>query len=362
MIANDAANIANVREIRLWVYDECLASAVSGPLDVFATANAAWRHQHRGRAQPLLRVSIESPHGKPVRTSSGMMLPVDGSIHGRSSPDAIFLPGLWCGEGFESFSAHLKAHQALYPLLRRAHAAGSLLAANCSAAFLLAEAGLLDGRAATTTWWLASAFRARYPQVRLDARGLLTEDSRLVCSGATTAYLELALRVVALLSGPALAATCARLLLIDANRASQAAYMTTTLQEQAAHADPLVLRAQALIEHRPERPLALRQLARKLATSERTLLRRFAAALGVSPVTYAQRVRVETAKGLLETSSLGLQQICERVGYTDVGTFRRLFKRELGMLPSEYRRRYARPSGRARLTRVANSRRKALAL
>jgi transcriptional regulator GlxA family with amidase domain len=330
-----------MREIRLWVYDDCLASAVAGPLDVFATANAVWAHRQGGKPGPLLRVRVEALHGQSVTTSSGMVLPVDGRIDKRAAADAIVLPGLSCARGFDALSTRLSELRKLYPLLREAHGRGSLIAANCSATFLLAEAGLLHGPA-TTTWWLATAFRRRYPHIELDTERLVTEHSRVLCSGATTAYLELALRLVARLAGEALASACARLLLLDANRASQAAYMTATLQEQTAHADALVQRAQALIQDSVSRSLSLAELSRRLRVSERTLLRRFHTALGTSPTTYAQRVRVETAKALLETSSLELQQICERVGYTDVGTFRRLFKREVSMLPSEYRRRYAR--------------------
>ncbi|MET0391275.1 MAG: helix-turn-helix domain-containing protein [Polyangiales bacterium] len=335
-----------MRDVRLWVYDDCMASAVAGSLDVFATANAIWQHQQGDDVGPLLRCRVEALGGKPITTSSGVIFPVDGPIDPRARPDAVFLPGLWCARGFPSLAGRLTELRPLFPLLRRVHERGALLAANCSATFLLAEAELLRGTV-TTTWWLAPAFRERYPRLNLDPQRLLTEHGRVLCSGATNAYLELALRVVERLGGRALAARCARLLLIDADRASQAAHMTASLQEQAQHADALVQRAQSVIQSQARRLFSLAELAQKLRTSERTLLRRFSAALGMSPIRYAQRVRIETAKALLETSSLELQQICERVGYTDIGTFRRLFKREAGILPAEYRRRYGRVSRRS---------------
>lgn len=334
-----------MRDIRLWAYDDCMASAVAGSLDVFTIANAVWQHEQGGDVEPLFRCRVEGLRGKAVVASSGVPFPLDGLIDPRARPDAVFLPGIWCARGFPTLAARLSELRPLFPLLRAMHERGALLAANCSATFLLAEAELLRGTV-TTTWWLAPAFRERYPRLALDPQRLLTEHGRILCSGATNAYLELALRVVERLAGRALAARCARLLLIDANRASQAAHMTASLQEQVQHADVLVQRAQTWIQSNVRKPLRLAELADKLRTSERTLLRRFSVALGMSPVRYAQRVRVETAKALLETSSLELQQICERVGYVDIGTFRRLFKREVGILPAEYRQRYGRVSRR----------------
>jgi len=346
-IAKHAANIAtSMRDLRIWVYDDCMASAVAGSLDVFATANAVWQHEQGGDVEPLLRCRVEALSGKSITTSSGVVFPLDGTIDPRARPDAVFLPGIWCARGFPSLASRLGELGELFPLLRSMHERGALIAANCSATFLLAEAELLRGTV-TTTWWLAHQFRQRYPRIVLDTQRLLTEHGRVLCSGATNAYLELALRVVERLAGRALAASCARLLLIDANRTSQAAHITASLQEQVQHSDVLVQRAQTLIQNSGRRLLTLGELAHKLRASERTLLRRFSAALGTSPIRYAQRVRIETAKALLETSSLQLPQICERIGYTDIGTFRRLFKREVGMLPAEYRRRYGRISRRS---------------
>ena len=217
-----------------------------------------------------------------------------------------------------------------------------MVAANCSASFVLGDAGMLDGRAATTTWWLASVFRKRYPSCQLDPRAVLTEDGGVLCSGATTAYLDLALRVVQRLGGPNLASTCARFLLVDASRDSQAPFMTRTLQQQSAHGDELVSRAERWIHKRVGEPFSLHELARASRTSERTLLRRFQAVLGTTPLGYAQAARVEAAKGLLMTTDLAVERIGDRVGYTDTSSFRRLFKREVGVTPLAYRDRFQR--------------------
>jgi transcriptional regulator GlxA family with amidase domain len=330
-----------MRQLRIWVYDECLASAVSGPLDVFSTANTVWKQRHRGSADALFSFRLESVDGRAVRTSSGLSLAVDGKVSPRGA-DAILLPGIYCGNGPRRLVARLPEFGPLMSALRHAHGSGTLIAANCSASFLLAESGMLEGRAATTTWWLERTFRERYPNVRFLPQRLLTEEDGLVCSGATTAYLNLALHLVERFAGPDLAATCARLLLIDANRTSQAPYVTGTLQEQLSHDDALVLRAQEWIGKRLGEPIRLGALARAVSASERTVIRHFNRAIGQTPTEYAQRLRMQVAKGLLETSTLPVEEIGERVGYRDPSAFRRLFKREVGMLPRAYREGFSR--------------------
>ena len=327
--------------VRIWVYDDCLASAVGGFLDVFSTANAVWRGLYPDLPAPFV-TRIESLDGGAVRAASGMQISVDGRLSPRTRTAAVLLPGIFCSEGSESLAARLCQLGALHGPLRRQLTAGALLCANCSASFVLGDAGLLDGRRATTTWWLAEAFRERFPTCLLDANAVLSEDQGILCSGATTTYLDLALRVVEQLAGMACASACARLLLIDGDRDSQAPYMTRTLQEQTSHSDALVSRSQRWIQRNLAHPFSLERLAHATASSERTLIRRFQSALRTTPLGYVQTLRVEAAKGLLVSSQLDVQRVAERVGYGDVSSFRRIFKREVGLTPLAYRRRFER--------------------
>ena len=134
--------------IQLWVYDECLASAVSGPLDVLATANTVWKQLHPGAGQALFRWRVMSLDGNPVLSGPRLPVIVDGKINPRRAADAVFLPGIYCGGGAQQLMGRLDQLRPLNSALRRMHEAGSLIAANCSASFLLAEAGLLARR----TW------------------------------------------------------------------------------------------------------------------------------------------------------------------------------------------------------------------
>src|SRR5262249_19107820 len=155
------------------------------------------------------------------------------------------------------------------------------------------------------------------------------------CSGAVTSSLNLALRIVERFAGAEVAAETGKLMLIDVNRVSQTSYATRPEEH---HADPLVARAQRWMETSLQRGFNLRELARHLAVSERTLNRRFKQALGAPPLQYLQTLRIDVAKRLLETRRLTVDSVSERVGYSDLSTFRRLFKRETGLSPREYQR------------------------
>jgi len=334
-----------MRHIRLWVYDGVLASGVAAVIDVLTTANMLWADAHGGsRAARLFDWRVESPDGRPVRTASGQELAVDGAIAARSAADAVVVTAPFVAD-MPRFLGRMAALGPMLAALRRQHARGALLASYCSGSFLLAEAGLLDGCAATTHWALEKTFRRRYPRVDLRPAEVMTEQNRILCSGAVTSYFNLALRIVEIFAGAQVATLAGRLLLIDTSRVSQAAYATLTLQDRQPHADPLVARAQRWMEKHLHETFRLETLARHLAASERTVSRRFRAAVGQAPLQHLQGLRIEVAKRLLESSGLNVDAVGERVGYQDLSTFRRLFKRGTGLSPSAYQRSFARRSG-----------------
>jgi transcriptional regulator GlxA family with amidase domain len=228
----------------------------------------------------------------------------------------------------------------LFSALRRQHARGALLASYCTGSFILAEAGLLDGGVATTHWAKAKVFAKRYPEVDLRVSEILTEQNRILCSGAVTTSLNLALRLVEKFAGASVAAATGKMMLIDTNRVSQSSY--ASLPERDSHSEALVARAQRWMEKSLSQGFSLGELARHLAVSERTLNRRFKVAVGEAPLHYLQSLRVDVAKRLLETQGLKVDAVSERVGYADLSTFRRLFKRETGLSPREYQRRFSR--------------------
>jgi transcriptional regulator GlxA family with amidase domain len=325
-----------MRQVTFWAYPQCIASGIAGPIDVLLTANVVWSMRRR-RAGPLFSWRVASLRGEPVRTAAGVVLAADEVLGTGPIPDVLFMPGMAADgiEGLRRNIATLKPHlDFMLPL----HQVGVTLAANCSASFLLAEAGLLDGRAATTHWSLANEFRARYPKACLQPGQILTEQDGVLCSGAATAYLDLALRIVEKFGGRELAADVAKLLLIDANRSAQMPRPGAALQDHfSAESDALVGKSLRWLKRNLHRPFSMAELAGHLCCSERTVSRRFAQAMGRSPGVYLQHMRIDEARRLLETTRHSVEAVCAKVGYADTHFFRRIFKRETGFTPRDYR-------------------------
>ena len=272
---------------------------------------------------------------------------MSGGWRAQSPADLVLLPGMLAPRA-DVVIAALERYRIELSLLRRQWQQGAMIAANCASTFLLAEAGLLDGRLATTSWWLANAFRERYPRVDLRPDEMITDEGSLLCSGATTAAVHLALHLVERFGAQELAQSVAKFLLIDTNQLSQAPYKSLVLPEHLIHGDPLVKRAQRWMERNLKRPIDLEQVARELCVSERTLIRRFKLALNETPGRYLQMLRIDAAKRMLDRSMLAIDLLCAEVGYEDASSFRRLFRRETGLTPSEYHRRFGRAPARAR--------------
>ena len=250
----------------------------------------------------------------------------------------VIVPGIWhtsVGGSFRDVGTTLAPEAAL---LRQFHEQGVLIGGICSGTILLAEAGLLDGRTATTSWWLGEPFRCRYPLVRLALDEVVTTDGNVWCAGAATSHFNLTLKIIEHFVSADVAALVARFMLIDPNRASQAPYMVHDFRPVAA--DPAVARAQKWVGARLAEAFTLDDMAGAAAVSTRTLIRRFREATGLTPLAYVQKARVEEAKSLLSTGNLAPEKIVDRVGYTDMSSFRRLFREHTGMTPHDYREKF----------------------
>lgn len=313
----------------------CYASSLGGFADVLQVANAHLRKQHGGAARPFQWRFISLATG-PVCASNGLPIAVDAEARERKY-DLIFIPSLHYS-GHRAFDQFLKSLGPTYPWLVEQWRAGALLAANCTGTFVLARTGLLDGRVATTTWWLEQQFRARYPNVKLEMGPVVTEVDRLMCGGASASYLLQAVRVVEKFCGTAIASQTAKAMLIDVSQTSQTPYLP--LLQESTHSDELVRRAQAWLAEHLADPLRLADLASFLAVSERTLIRRFNTVLREPPLSYLQKLRIDSARAMLETGTLSIERISNCVGYRDTSSFSRLFRERIGVSPGQYRTRF----------------------
>lgn len=322
----------------------CHASSLGGVADVLQVANAHLRRQ-QGEGGPRFEWHFVSLDGQPVKLSNGLRIETR-RVQPRESFAVVFVPSLHY-PGHRAFERLLRQHEAASGWLREQWQGGALLAANCTGTFVLAATGLLDGRVATTTWWLEQQFRSRFPAVDLQMKPVITETDRLVCAGASASYLLQAIRIIERLTGPGVASSCARTMLIDVSQTEQTPYLPLLSGRE--HADAMVHRAQQWLQRQMAQDVLMSQLAGEMGVSERTLIRRFQAALGQSPLAYLQSLRIESARGLLEGGELAVEGVAAQVGYQDTSSFSRLFRDRVGLSPGAYRARFrsAARSGRA---------------
>jgi transcriptional regulator GlxA family with amidase domain len=320
-------------EVAILVADGVTDSSVGVTLDILRTASSL--AVRAGRAATF-RLTMVSPRGGGVRTASGASLIPTRAANRTSAADVIVVPGFWAETPDDL--ERILGRADLAPNLRaieRARGRGALVTAACAGTFLLARTGLLDDRRATTTWWLAPELRRRHPRIDVVEREALVVEDGIVTAGAVLAIADLALHLVTRFAGPTIARETARALLLD-RHPSQSPYMAL---RHLRTDDAIVRRAEAWARAHLADGFDVTTLAKKAGASPRTLARRLDAALGLSPIAFVQRLRVETAAHLLETSRLSLDEIAARVGYSDANTLRRLVRRELGKAPGEVRRR-----------------------
>ncbi len=220
--------------------------------------------------------------------------------------------------------------------LRALHHQGTILISVCAGAFLLGETGLLDGRRATTHWVYDAPFAARFPKVRLDTGKLLIDEGDVMTAGGLMAWTDLGLTLVERHLGPTLMRDVARYLLVDPPGREQRPY--AAFQPRFDHGDAAIVKAQHCLHRDPA--TAGPVLAAEAGLEERTFLRRFRRATGLTPTAYRHTLRLTQARLLLETTRHSVDHIAWSIGYDDPGAFRRLFQAQMGLTPSAYRQKF----------------------
>lgn len=315
--------------IDVLVLDDVFDLGLAAVLDVFETANELITlTEMRVPHFETRRVGVRAK----ARTSHGLVVPVVPAD--ARKPDCVVVPAI-------GYKMPGPLEQALGrpdvrdagTQLRRWSLGGSRMAAACIGTFVMAESGLLDGRKATTTWWLAPLFRKRYPLVELEESRMIVTDRNCVTSGAALSHVDLALFLVREVS-PQLASLIANYLIVD-SRPSQSAYALT---DHLVHADPIVERFEAWARARLEKGFSLDEAAKASGASKRTLARHMEVTLGKTPLAYFQRLRVQHAVHLLKTQAGSVDQVATQVGYRDGATLRALLRRELNVGIKELRK------------------------
>lgn len=310
-----------------------LSSAAIGPLEVFSNTGVIWNALLGEDIRAPFQVITASVDGMPVYFEGGITINPDRSISQIRKTDLIFIPTI----GLDVDTAFAR-NSKMIPFIRRQAEKGTMIAAVCSGVAMVAEAGLLDGRQATTHWALADQFRKRYQNIDWKPELFITESDNIICGGGVYAAMDLCLHLVERFAGYEIAKQCGRALLIDAPRTWQASFSIPLYNQQ--HHDEKIQLAEEYLHDNFSSNFAIDDLAQHIGMSTRNLTRRFKQATGETPLTYLHKLRINCAKQLLETDFKSVQEICYEVGYTDIPFFRNVFKRYAGLTPKEYKQRF----------------------
>ncbi len=335
--------------IGLLLYPGVQLAAVHGLSDLFFTANRIAVEKSPRTASPLHLSHWQVGAGS-GKSDSGTVDIVEASENNeQNSPTqltvVIVTPNL------ESRGTDIPA-PILLDWLKTQHQGGAILCSVCTAAFILARTGLLDGRPVTTHWALKETLAAQFPRIRVQTEQMVIEDGEIITAGGVTAWMDLGLRLIDRFLGPSVMLEVAQFFLVDPSGREQRAY--SKFLPQFNHGDDAILAVQHWLQTHYTNPISIADMASVAVLGERTFLRRFKKTTGINPTAYLQALRVGKAREMLEFSQRSFREIAWEVGYEDQSGFRKVFQRMMGLTPSEYRRRFAvrgktRPSGRHQL-------------
>jgi transcriptional regulator GlxA family with amidase domain len=302
------------------------------PLEIFACAGVLFPMMVGAPAEPRFRVRTASFDGKKTQNFVPVAVEPSMSLAQVKKTDLIIIPTA----GMDLEEARVKNAGVIDWLRRRAQK--TAIAGICTGVSLLAAAGLLDGKPATTHWAVADYVRTKYPQVDWKPDRFLTESNNVFCGGGLYASIDLSLHLVEHYCGHMVAVQTAKALLLETPRLLQSTH--DARPPRSAHDDATIQGAQTYLVAHLKEQVDLDALATKSGMSPRTFTRRFKTATGDSPLTYLHRLRIDRARHMLESAHRSVEEIGREIGYEDVAFFRHLFRRHTGATPREYRARF----------------------
>lgn len=325
-------------DVQLLALPETAASGLYGMLDVLRVAGTLWRSISGAEPGPaLFNPRIVATQLEPFRCGDVAMVEPHLLTERSNVPEVLVITDFWLALD----DPIVDRHDALKDWLRHCWENGSTIYSACSGSIILAAAGLLDGRPATSHWAYSDLFRSQFPEVSFDPTSSLcfSDDAgRLVTAGGASAWHDLALHIISRHVSPGEAIATAKFFLMKWHPEGQRPYVNEVRQRP--HADGVVRRAENWLTENFRSADPVSGVVAAIGVSDRSLKRRFTRATGVTLIAYAQNLRIEAAKEALEFSRRSVEEIAVEVGYENVAFFRRLFKRFTGLSPIEYRRLY----------------------
>ncbi len=314
------------------LYPSALATSITLPMEIMQAASqmAGAARPRADRAKPLVRFVLTAPTRRKLKLASGIILTPDLAMDDLPALDLLLLPAIW-----RNPLPTINTAREWLPRLPQFAAAGTRICSVGTASCLLAEAGMLSGKPATTHWNYFDQFAKRYPAVDLKRRHLITQSEGIYCVGSVNSIADLMVHIIEDWFGSRIARAIENQFSPEIRQSFQAAAYQD--EPDSSHHDETVLEAQQWLQDRLGQAVSIARLAQHLGISARSLTRRFKQATGFSPQAYLQSQRIATARGLLRRSNLSVSEIAWQVGLQDVSYFSKLFRQHCDMTPLQYR-------------------------
>ncbi len=311
------------------LYEHALASSLSLPAEMLSAADNLNRSR-KGRPTKLI-VKLANQDDDTIAHSGGILIQPNCHYRDLDNIDLVILPAMW-----RNPLPVVRRNQDVLHFLQRAHRQNTLICSVGTSSCFLAEAGLLDGKSATTHWYFMDSFAKHYPQVKLQRNHLMTQSDNIYCVGSVNSVADLTIYLIEQLYDSTIALEVESHFSPEIRRAYKKHSFVDG--ESSNHADECITQAQQWLLQHYQKPLDSLSLADYCSLSVRSLNRRFKAAAQMTPGDYLAQIRLEVAQGLLKESNLAIAEVGFAVGYQDSSQFSRLFKKHLGQTPSCYRK------------------------
>lgn len=318
----------NKIKIALILYDHMLATSASLPVEMLRAGEAAGLQQNSDA--PRLDIQMVAENKQAVTTRALIKLFPDTNVENAQTPDFAFIPSLW-----RNPRPSIKKHPKLVGWLNNIWHHGSTLVGGGTGVCFLAESGVLDGHSATTHWHYVEQFKRDYPNVELKPDFFITQSDRVYCAASLNALADIIVHIIDQIYGKHAAQQVERNFSHEIRRPyAEQRYLEGSVDR---HSDELITQIQFWMSTNLNSTLTLKQLSTQFGISQRTLTRRFKQANGISALQYWQQLRIESAKELLASSNLSIQEIAYQIGFHDQGQLTKLFNEHLHTTPSAYR-------------------------
>lgn len=318
-------------KVAIIIYENCTSSMVTGFWDILSLADQLHFDKTGKHSFKLELVGVKKTS---VQSFSGLFFTPKQTIDSMTSADLVYVPG-FLGDP----DAVIEKERKLINWISQVDHTKTIVSAACNGNILLAASGILNGKRATTHWSLIPRFKTEFSQIQLEPEKIIIDNTDIISAAGVTAFYNLGLHIIQRFINAEIALACAKIFLVDAGRKLQSPYQIYQISKS--HGDKEIVEVQNWLESNFQDEISVDQLAQKVNLGQKTFLRRFKKATGETPLVYLQKLRIETAKRLLESGTYKtFYEITWKVGYNDVSSFHKRFKHETGLTPAEYRSKF----------------------